>query len=101
MWNLTVVADARPAIIFVVATTCFKSNAAVELAAIAASLNRSTESSVIVNVAAVAAELVTTILVTTAVVDDGTVYRVVLDVAAAVRASAFVSVAIIYYLSVV
>jgi hypothetical protein len=101
MWNLTVVADARPAIIFVVARTCFKSNAAVELAAIAASLNRSTESTVIVNVAAVAAELVTTMLLITVVVDAGTVYSVVLDVAAAVLARAFVNVAISYYLSVV
>jgi hypothetical protein len=52
---------------------------------------------VIVNVAAVAAELVTTMLVTTVVVDAGTVYRVVLDVAAAVLASALLNVAISYY----
>jgi hypothetical protein len=38
-------------------------------------------------------------LVITVVVDDGTVYRVVLDVAAAVRTRAFVVVAISYYLS--
>jgi hypothetical protein len=43
------------------------------LAAMAASLNKSTLSSVIVNVAAVAAELVTAIFVTTAVVAAGTV----------------------------
>jgi hypothetical protein len=76
-----------------------RSNIAVELAAIAASLNKSTESNVIVKVAAVDAELVTTMLVTTVVVDAGTVYRVVLDVAAAVLASALVVVAISYYLS--
>jgi hypothetical protein len=73
------------------------SNPAVELAAMAASLNRSIASSVIVNVAAVAAELVTTMLVTTVVVDAGTVYRVVLDVAAAPLKSALVNVAISYY----
>ena len=65
----------------------------------ATSLNKSTASKVIVNVAAVAAELVTTMLVITAVVDAGTVYRVALDVAAAVLARALVVVAISYYLS--
>jgi hypothetical protein len=50
-----------------------RSNIAVEFAASATSLNKSTESKVIVNVAAVDAELVTTILVTTVVVEDGTV----------------------------
>jgi len=98
MWNDTVTADAKPAIILVVARTCFISNIAVELAAIATVLNRSTPSKVIVNVAAVAAELVTTMLLITVVVDDGTVYSVALDVAAAVRASALVSVAINSYL---
>ena len=44
------------------------------------------------------AEFVTTIFVTTAVVAAGTVYRVVLDVAAAVLARAFDVVAINYYL---
>ena len=44
------------------------------------------------------AELVTTMLVITAVVDAGTVYSVVLDVAAAIRARALVVVAISYYL---
>jgi hypothetical protein len=38
-------------------------------------------------------------LVITVVVDEGTVYRVALDVAADVRTSAFVTVAISYYLS--
>jgi hypothetical protein len=52
----------------------------------------------IVNVAAEVALLHTAILVTTVVVEDGTVYRVVLDVAAAVLASALDVVAISYYL---
>jgi hypothetical protein len=52
-----------------------------------------------VNVAADAALLHTAMLVTTAVVLAGTVYRVVLDVAAAVRANTFeVVVAISYYI---
>ena len=71
--RLTVTADARPAITLVAASTCFISNIAVVFAASAASLNRSTPSSVIVNVAAVAAEFVTTMFVTTVVVADGTV----------------------------
>jgi len=96
-----VVADARPAIILVVARTCLRSINAVELAAMAASLNKSTESRVIVNVAEEVAELVTAIFVTTVVVLAGTVYRVVLDVAAAVLASTLLVVAISYYLSVV
>jgi len=53
--------------------------------------------SVIVNVAAAPAVLVTAMFVTIAVVDAGTVYSVVLDVAAAVRASALDVVAISYY----
>jgi hypothetical protein len=57
----------------------------------------STLSNVSVNVAAVPAELVTTILVTIVVVDAGTVYKVALDVAAAPRKSAFEIVAISYY----
>jgi hypothetical protein len=80
---LTVTADANPVISFVVARTCLRSNVAVELAAIAAVVNTSTLSNAMVNVAAEAAELVTTILVTTVVVDAGTVYSVALDVAAA------------------
>jgi hypothetical protein len=98
MWNRTVVALANPAIIFVVARTCFRSNAAVVLAASVASLNKSTESRVIVKVADDDAEFVTTMLVTTAVVSAGTVYKVALDVAADVLARAFDVVAINYYL---
>jgi len=45
-----------------------------------------------------AAVLATAMLVITVVVDDGTVYSVATDVAAAVLASALVIVAISYYL---
>jgi hypothetical protein len=76
-----------------------RSNIAVELAANAVVVNSDTPFRPSVNVAAEPAVLVTTMLVTTVVVDAGTVYRVVLDVAAAVRASALVVVAISYYLS--
>jgi hypothetical protein len=78
-----VTADAKPVMSFVVARVCFRSNVAVELAAMAAVVKISTPSRAIVNVAAEAAELVTTILVTTVVVDAGTVYSVPDDVAAA------------------
>jgi hypothetical protein len=70
---------------------------AVELPAIAVSLCSSISSNRIVNVPAVDVLLHTAILVTTVVVLDGTVYRVVLDVAAAVLARALVVVAISYY----
>ena len=71
----------------------------VEFAGTAESFCSSTSSSSMVNVAAVAALLHTAILVITVVVDAGTVYRVVLDVAAAVLASALVTVGIVYSLS--
>jgi hypothetical protein len=51
MWKFTVVADAKPAIILVVARTCFKSKYALELAAIVDPDCIATPSSVIVNVA--------------------------------------------------
>ena len=73
------------------------SNPAVEFAAIGEVVKTSTPLNAIVNVAAVAAELVTTIFVTTVVVEDGTVYSVVLDVAAAPLKRALVVVAISYY----
>jgi hypothetical protein len=68
-------------------------------AAIAAVVCSDTSSRSNVKVPAEAAVLVTATLVITAVVADGTVYSVVLVVAAAVRARALVVVAIIYYLS--
>jgi len=70
---------------------------AVEFAPIEVSLCNSTSSSKMVNVAAVEAPLQTAMLVTTVVVDDGTVYSVALDVDAAVLARSFVTVAISYY----
>jgi hypothetical protein len=72
---------------------------AVVLAATVESFCNSISSSKIVNVAAVAALLATAILVTTVVVAEGVVYRVVLDVAAAPRKSTLEVVAISYYLS--
>jgi multisubunit Na+/H+ antiporter MnhC subunit len=72
---------------------------AVVLAATVESFCNSISSSKIVNVAAVAAPLVTAMLVTTVVVAEGVVYRVVLDVAAAPRKSTLEVVAISYYLS--
>jgi hypothetical protein len=96
MWKLTVTADAKPAIILVVARTCLRSKNADEFAARDAPEITATPSSVIVKVAADAAVLATTMLVTTAVVSDGTVYSVADDVAAAVLARALVVVAICY-----
>ena len=61
---------------------------------------KATESISTLKVAADVAVFVTAIFVTTVVVDEfGTVYRVVLLVAAAVLASALLVVAISYYLS--
>jgi amino acid permease len=71
---------------------------AVVLAASAAVVCKATPLRAIVNVADVAAVFVTAMFVTTVVVPAGTVYNVVLDVAAAVRAITFVTVAISYYL---
>jgi IMP cyclohydrolase len=97
MWKLTVVADARPLIVFAVASTCFKSMTVESRAPTVTVVPIDTSSRSNVNVAAVDAVLVTTMLLTTVVVDDGTVYRVVLDVAAAPRKRALVAVAISYY----
>ena len=71
----------------------------VEFAAIAVVVNSDTPFRPRVNVPADAAVLVTTMLLTTVVVAEGTVYRVVDVVAAAVRARTLVTVAISYYLS--
>jgi hypothetical protein len=97
MWKLTVIADAKPVIVFVVANTCFNGITVESLAATITVVAIETPSSAIVKVAWVAAVLVTTISVITAVVADGTVYRVVLDVAAAALTSALLVVAISYY----
>jgi len=85
MWKLTVIAEASPAIIFVAARTCLSDILIESFAAIATVVAIATPSKVRVNVAADAAVFVITISVTTVVVDAGTVYRVVLDVAAAPR----------------
>jgi hypothetical protein len=97
MWKLTVVADARPAIILVVASTCLREITVESFAGMATVVAILTLSSVSEKVAADAAVLVTTISVITVVVDAGTVYSVVLDVAAAPLKRAFDVVAISYY----
>jgi hypothetical protein len=73
---------------------------AVEFAAIAAVVCSAVPARAIVNVPAVPAVLVTAMLVTIVVVEEGTVYRVVPTVVvAAPRNSTLVFVAISYYLS--
>lgn len=85
-------------IVSVAASTCFKSTKIVELASIDVPVSRSTSSSRIVAVTADVVVLVIPMLVTIVVVADGTVYSVVLDVAADVRASTLDVVAISYYI---
>jgi len=97
MWKLTVIADAKPLMVFVVASTCFKSIIVESLAPTVTVVAIDTSSRSKLNVAAVAVVLVTTILLTTVVVDAGTVYSIVLDVAAAPLKRALVVVAISYY----
>jgi hypothetical protein len=97
MWKLTVTADADPEITLVVAISCLRSKNADEFAAIGTLDKRATPSRLIVNVALVAAVFATTMFVTTVLVADGTVYNVVFDTAAAVLASALLSVAIYFY----
>jgi hypothetical protein len=99
MWKLTEVAEASPVIVCVVASTCFRSIYTVEFAAIAVVVCNATALSASVNVCADPDVFVTAIFETTVVVDEGTVYSVVLDVAAAVLASTFVNVAIYCSLS--
>jgi hypothetical protein len=95
---LTDVADARPAIILVVASTCLRLRETESFAGTAAVVAIETPSRVRVNVCADADVFATRISVITVVVDAGTVYSVVDDVAAAWRTSAFDVVAISYYL---
>jgi hypothetical protein len=99
MWKSTDVEDALPAIICVAGITCLRSKNAVELAERDTLPSKSIALIVIDAVTAAVVGLQITIFVTTVVVPAGTVYRVVLDVAAAVRASTLVTVAISYYLS--
>jgi hypothetical protein len=103
MWKVTEVVVANPVIVLGVAfagITCFKSNPNTEFGDICTAGKTVTPSIAIVADAVDVAAFATTIFVTTVVVDVlGTVYSVVLLVAAAVRASALVVVAINYYLS--
>jgi hypothetical protein len=94
---LIVVADARPVIVLVAASTCLISNVVILLAAQATVVASDTPARPSVKVPAEPAVLVITILVTTVVVAEGTVYSVADDVANAPRASAFEVVAISYY----
>ena len=86
-------------IVCVVAKTCFKSKNADVFAAIDTAPSRSISLSNIDAVVADPVGLQITMLVITVVVDDGVVYRVVVDVDAAVLDSTLVVVAISYYLS--
>ena len=81
-------------------TTCFKSKKADVLAAIDTLPSKSMLLIVIDAVTAAVVGLQMTMFVTTAVLPDGVVYRVVDVVAAAVRARTLLTVAISYYLSV-
>jgi hypothetical protein len=106
MWNFTAVDEAKPVIVFGVAfagSTCLRSKNADEFAASATEPRTSTPSIATVKVTAEADVFAATIFVTTAVVDEfGAVYRVVLEVAAAVRARTLdVVVAIYFYLCLV
>jgi hypothetical protein len=103
MWIVTAVVDANPVTVLGVALagiTCFMSKPTTELAGIDTAGTIVTPSIAMVAVEAEVAALANTMFETTVVVVVvGTVYRVVLDVAAAVRAIAWVVVAISYYLS--
>jgi hypothetical protein len=103
MWIDTAVVDAKPVITLGVALagiTCFISKPTTELAGIDTAGTTVTPSKAMVAVEAEVAVLANTMFDTTViVVVVGTVYRVVLDVAAAVLARAWVNVAISYYLS--
>jgi hypothetical protein len=96
-----VVADAPPVIVLVADKTCFKSIVVMLFAATETPDAIDTPSKARVNVPEDPAVLATTMFVTTAVVADGTVYKVVaVLVDAAVLASTLLVVAISYYLLV-
>jgi hypothetical protein len=78
-----VIADAKPLIVFAVARVCLISRIAESFAGTVVVVAKGTSSKRRVYVAEVAAEFVITIVLTTAVVEDGTVYRVAEEVAAA------------------
>jgi hypothetical protein len=100
MWIFTAVVDAKPVTTLGVplaGITCFMSKPITELAGIDTAGTTTMPSIAIVAVDAEVAALANTIFVTTAIaVVLGTVYRVVLDVAAAVLASALDVTAIFY-----
>ena len=98
----TVTAEAKPVIVLGVAfagITCLRSKPISEFAAMDVAGTMTTPSIAIVAVAEVAAVFASTMLVTIADVDEfGTVYRVALEVEAAVLAKTFeVVVGISYY----
>jgi len=97
---VTAVLDAPPLMVFAAARTCLISNVAIELAAIDTVVANATSSKDKVNVYADEPVLDTTMFVIIAVVDAGTVYRVVdVVVVAAPRKSALEVTAIINCLS--
>ena len=85
-------------IVSVVGNTCFKSKNADEFAATVTAPSKSISLRRIDAVVEDAVGLQITMLVITVVVEDGVVYRVVVDVDAAVLDSTLVVVAISYYL---
>jgi hypothetical protein len=97
MWKFTVVAVAKPVMVLVAFKTCFRSNDAIEFAATETAGRSTVPFRATVTFAAVPAVLVMMMLVTTAEVAAGVVYRVALEVAAAVLDRTFVVVAINYY----
>jgi len=90
--------EARPVIVLVAASTCFKSINVVLFAFTETLDSKATVSRLIVAVTEPVVVLVIAMLVTTAVLPEGVVYRVVDVVAAAVRASTLDVVAISYYI---
>jgi hypothetical protein len=97
IWIDTAVVEANPLIILVAARACFNPMLIIEFAGIETAGISVTLSSATVTVDAVVAALDKLMSVTIAVVPEGTVYSVALDVAAAVLAIAFDVVAISYY----
>jgi hypothetical protein len=83
MWKFTVVADAPPVIVWVAVRTCLRSITVESIAPTVTVVARFVPARPIVKLALLPAVFVTTMLVTTAVVLDGTVYKVVLVVVVA------------------
>jgi hypothetical protein len=101
MWKLIVVADAPPLMVLPVASTCFIGIIVESVAATVTVVAIDKSSNAIVKVPALPAVFTTMISVTIAVVEDGTVYRVVVVVVvAAPRKSALGVVGIYILLSI-